>query len=270
MTPTDDSASGAGPGSAAAAATTAPSAPAGVSGGNPPPPPVGSGLPGQAGIGGLGGPGLTPPPGLRGAPPRPARMWQQVERSLVAISLAFTLVMPVVMLLTEHLHHDSRADEKMVALGLGLLFASIALMFLTRLTRSLEGGESLAVESHWGGLGGGVGGWRVSPPLGYLFCVMTFGALAAVAVSQYPDPRPATTNGGEGSPTPAATSGATTSTPPTQQQGTPPVTQTNTAGTKPETQPQPQTKPETPAQTPAAGQTQQNGVSGGAAQTKGQ
>jgi hypothetical protein len=84
----------------------------------------------------------------------------------VAVSLAFTLVVPLALLVTEPLHRVAEADEKMVALGLGVLFTSITLMFLIRMTRSFEGGESLGFESHWGGLGGGVGGWRISQPVG--------------------------------------------------------------------------------------------------------
>jgi hypothetical protein len=186
-------------------------------------------------------------------------IWERVEHWLVFVvagSLVFMLVAPVTMLLTKHLHRVSRADEKMVALGLGVLFASIGLIFLTRLTRSLEEGESLGVESHWGGLGGGVGGWRVSRPVGYLFCVMTFGALAAVAVSRYPDPPPPESTIGAEITTTTAQTNAGQQKPKTEQQP------------KPETSPQ--TKPEAPTQTQEAGQTQPDDASGRTVPPKGQ
>ncbi len=211
--------------------TPTPTPPAGSGGGAPPPPPA-----------------SAPPLPLTSAPPLPpTTLWEQVERwSLyaVAASLAFTLVIPLALLVTERLHRVAHADEKMVALGLGVLFASITLMFLTRFIRSLEGGESLGVESHWGGLGGGVGGWRVSRPVGYLFCVMTFGALTAVAVSRYPGGAPALPSGSQNAPT--------------QQQAAQTSTQEKAAGTKPETKPQ----------TPAPGATT-GGGSGAASETKG-
>jgi hypothetical protein len=184
---------------------------------------------------------------------------------VVVGSLVFLLVTPVAMLLTESLHHDSRADEKMVALGFGALFASIALVFLTRLTRSLEAGEALGIESHWGGLGGGIGGWRISRPVSYLLCAMTFGALAAVAVSRYPDPLP--TESASGTKTAITTTKQATS-----QQGTTTTTQPDAARQKAEQPPRsetaPQAKPEPPA--PIEGPSKPDGVSGRTTPPKGQ
>jgi hypothetical protein len=39
------------------------------------------------------------------------------------------------------------------------------------------GRESPRIESHWGGFGGGLGGWRISPSLAYLIGAIAFGAL---------------------------------------------------------------------------------------------
>jgi hypothetical protein len=93
--------------------------------------------------------------------------------------------MPVVALMTARLHGIARADEKVLALGMAILFGSITLACLARLAKSAERGETFGVESHWGGLGGGVGGWRISAPLGYFVCAVTFGALMGLAVSLY-------------------------------------------------------------------------------------
>ncbi len=43
------------------------------------------------------------------------------------------------------------------------------------LLRSVERGESIEVTTHWGGLGGGLGGWRVSPPVIFLVGTLCFG-----------------------------------------------------------------------------------------------
>src|SRR5713226_8852458 len=40
------------------------------------------------------------------------------------------------------------------------------------LGRSLSRGETVSIESHWGGLGGGIGGWRLSTPLIYLLGIV--------------------------------------------------------------------------------------------------
>ncbi len=58
----------------------------------------------------------------------------------------------------------------------------VLLIFVFALIRSLARGESVSVESHWGGLGGGIAGWRLSAPLVYLlviaFLLATSSALA--------------------------------------------------------------------------------------------
>jgi len=50
-----------------------------------------------------------------------------------------------------------------------LLIAGLLLLILIgALIRSLTRGESVSIDSHWGGLGGGIAGWRLSAPLVYL------------------------------------------------------------------------------------------------------
>jgi hypothetical protein len=160
------------------------------SGSGPVPPPPNMPPGAQAGVGGLGGPpgsGL-PPPSRRRPYPQDLQDSERAAIILAIIGLGFTLVVPVILLVTQQFHRVERADERAVSLGLTVLFASIAWMFLLRLAGSLDRGESLGIESHWGGLGGGVGGFRISRPVVYLFCAITFGALAAAAVSRYPTP----------------------------------------------------------------------------------
>lgn len=64
-----------------------------------------------------------------------------------------------------------------VPAGLVALFASLAILFALETFRSLEAGEGFAVESHWGGLGGGLGGWRISRPLIFLTAALVCAGL---------------------------------------------------------------------------------------------
>jgi uncharacterized membrane protein len=125
----------------------------------------------------------------QGAPTElPPTVWERAERLAIWLLpwiIVITLVGVTVLLLTPDIDRVSRADEKLLAVGMAALFAALAVLFLARLIGSLESGESLGVESHWGGLGGGVGGWRVSRAAVYLICTATFAALAAVAMSTY-------------------------------------------------------------------------------------
>lgn len=101
---------------------------------------------------------------------------------------------------------DSVAAIAAVVLG-GLAIASFGLFVF-----SLEGGEGVGVESHWGGLGGSVGGWRLTTPLVFLLLTVFFaGAMtAAIGAAQppakaerpaaAPAAEPAGTSGGEPAP----------------------------------------------------------------------
>jgi hypothetical protein len=63
--------------------------------------------------------------------------------------------------------------------------------FLTTLwlfIRSLDANERLAIESHWGGLGGGLGGWRISRPL--IFLVVSAVTFALMVSAMTVEPRP--------------------------------------------------------------------------------
>jgi hypothetical protein len=56
---------------------------------------------------------------------------------------------------------------------------------------SMQNGGSLAVESNWGGFGGGGGGWRLSRSLSYLIGLMfSAGLLAALALREVPRQQP--------------------------------------------------------------------------------
>lgn len=70
--------------------------------------------------------------------------------------------------------------------GLGLLvpliFVGLAVICLVRLGQRLGRNEALELTSHWGGLGGGLGGWRLSGAAGYLLLLVLCAALAAATL----------------------------------------------------------------------------------------
>jgi hypothetical protein len=45
--------------------------------------------------------------------------------------------------------------------------------------------EPPRIESHWGGLGGGLGGWRMSASLGYLIAALAFGGMFTAFASRW-------------------------------------------------------------------------------------
>lgn len=92
------------------------------------------------------------------------------------------------------------------------LLLLLAIAFSLALFVEISRGGSVAIESSWGGFGGGLGGWRLSAGLVYLLAVLFFGAMsmgvlqlvawsttgdatreaAAKAASPAPAPQPAT------------------------------------------------------------------------------
>ena len=103
----------------------------------------------------------------------------------------------------------------------GLLLL-VAIVFAFLLVVEVSRGGPVAIESFWGGFGGGIGGWRLSPGLVYLIVMIFFGAMSSMAVMRII--------------TPANTSDATSS----------PPSKDDIAG-----QPSQGTKPTTPAETAA-------------------
>jgi hypothetical protein len=74
----------------------------------------------------------------------------------------------------------------------------ILFIFIVALVRSLSRGESVSVESHWGGLGGGIAGWRLSAPLIYLLAIAFLLAISsAVAWRLFPPPTLPTSQTGQ-------------------------------------------------------------------------
>jgi hypothetical protein len=61
-----------------------------------------------------------------------------------------------------------------------VLFGGVILLLIPKFLKSIRF-EPLQVESHWGGLGGGLGGWRLSRSLTYLLVLLAFSVLLIAA-----------------------------------------------------------------------------------------
>ena len=68
-----------------------------------------------------------------------------------------------------------------VVIAVGSLSVAMAYCFIG-LARALRDGESVHIESAWGGFGGGVGGWRFSTPLTHFVLAVLFGGMLTFVV----------------------------------------------------------------------------------------
>ena len=72
------------------------------------------------------------------------------------------------------------------------LFAIVLLILLWAFGSAIRNGDGVAIENHWGGLGGGIGGWRLSAPLIYLLgIVFMLGVSVTIAWRLFPAPKEA-------------------------------------------------------------------------------
>lgn len=89
----------------------------------------------------------------------------------------------------------------LITLALGTTY------FLFLFAQRLEQGGPPEIETHWGGIGGGLGGWRMSRSLGYLLVAMALAALFSFFLLRFdatgPTPRPPEKTGAT-TPTPNA------------------------------------------------------------------
>jgi hypothetical protein len=56
------------------------------------------------------------------------------------------------------------------------VFGSVTVLAVVRFMVTMRY-EAVEIQSHWGGFGGGIGGWRLSNPLAYLIVAVAFGGL---------------------------------------------------------------------------------------------
>lgn len=103
--------------------------------------------------------------------------------SIIQIACMFGIVAGAAVLGYASLIHRS-----MSALHAGFLMVVIVLTgtSFVLFSRSLEAEKQLFIESHWGGLGGGLGGWRVSRSLTYLLVTVPLALLLWHSVQTYP------------------------------------------------------------------------------------
>jgi len=69
----------------------------------------------------------------------------------------------------------------------GLALAITTGIFLQRFVKAIDAEKKLSAESHWGGFGGGLGGWQISASLAYLLIALVFGSLFTLLVLKMAD-----------------------------------------------------------------------------------
>lgn len=74
-------------------------------------------------------------------------------------------------------------------------------------------GTPFQVETHWGGLGGGLSGWRVSAPVLYFVLTIVFASLLLATMLLYDPPKSWSATVPSGVPNPTAVNTPTTNTP---------------------------------------------------------
>lgn len=100
--------------------------------------------------------------------------------------------------------------------AVALLLATGAVFATTRAVDMLWRGEAFELQSLWGGLGGGLGGWRLSPVAGVAIVALAMvGATVAVTLTEKPngtnrDPKSPGSEQSSGSAPHDATSGSAT------------------------------------------------------------
>ena len=68
------------------------------------------------------------------------------------------------------------ADPAMLRWIGALVLLVVMLVLLREFVRTVRE-DPPSVDTHWGGIGGGLGGWRISPSLAYLIAIIAFGAM---------------------------------------------------------------------------------------------
>jgi hypothetical protein len=90
----------------------------------------------------------------------------------------------------------ARADQmSFVQASLIIVFGSVALSAAAAALSSFRKGEAIELQSNWGGLGGGLGGWRLSSATSLAVLAFLFAGGAAVVV-QPRNPAPAEVKAG--------------------------------------------------------------------------
>jgi hypothetical protein len=70
----------------------------------------------------------------------------------------------------------------------------ITLVFLGLFIHEMRQGHAPTIDSNWGGIGGGGGGWRMSSSLAYLLGMFGMATLLVIVLVRVEDPRPKNSN----------------------------------------------------------------------------
>jgi hypothetical protein len=109
----------------------------------------------------------------------------RVPSDLVAIALGTVLAGIVALLIV------AVVQDRIEALpaALVLICGTLALLAGFYAFDGLARGDAVAIDSHWGGLGGGLGGWRLSPISTLLLLALALlGATIATGIERAPQP----------------------------------------------------------------------------------
>ena len=105
------------------------------------------------------------------------------------LALGAGVVLGVLVLLSALLGQISFARAALV-----IVFSVLAVV-TGRLALERASDNTIGVESHWGGLGGGLGGWRISPVIVRSVLALGFAGAAVSAVFEPPKPAPTAKTG---------------------------------------------------------------------------
>lgn len=116
----------------------------------------------------------------RGARPSGDRQFQLSITIIIALALLLALSWGYFLASD----HAAAADESAFAWPAFVIsmFGALTVLFGAGFFIAVLLGDAPVVESHWGGLGGTLGGWRVSRSLVYLLGALAFGVITALSV----------------------------------------------------------------------------------------
>jgi hypothetical protein len=114
----------------------------------------------------------------------PSRNLADLVEKILAVAL--TGVLLGVFVLTAHY----KGEVSLLKAGLLLFLGILTLLFGFLFMRAMQHGDVPQVESHWGGFGAGLGGWRMSQSLAYLLVTVSFATILVVTAGR--DSAPAT------------------------------------------------------------------------------
>lgn len=130
------------------------------------------------------------------------RASEDLGKAMILIPLPAMIAIAALMLL---------AYRSGVAAGqaaIGLLLAVLAMIAALRAFERLGKGEAIGFDSHWGGLGGGSSGWRISPVAGLAVLSLAFAGASLALVVIDPDAKSAAEQPADGKTVPAGAAGA--------------------------------------------------------------